>query len=279
MNDFLSHLAVERSVSASTQNQALAAFLLLFRDVLEMEIDLDALRAKDKTYIPVVLSQLEVEKLLRAVSPTICQLMASLLYGSGLRAIECLRLRVKDVSLERKQLVVVDGKGGRSRCVPLPIREIGAVRQQLQLVKSQHERDVDAGAGYVHLPFAFRQKNPNAARRLPWQYLFPAKQLSNDPRPEPDANEPNGINRVHRHHYHQSTLQKSVKKAAEIAGITKNVTCHTLRHSFATHMLEAGSDIRTIQELLGHADLKTTMIYTHVATVGATGVTSPLDRL
>ena len=279
VNGFLTHLAVDRNVSASTQNQALSACLFLFRDVLDRQIDLEAFRAKDKTYVPVVLSQQEIDQLLNVVSPEICRLMASLLYGSGLRAIECLRLRYKDICIDRKQLTIVDGKGGKSRCVPLPTREIEAIRRQMDYVKSLHIRDVEAGAGYVHLPFAFRQKDPKAARSLRWQYLFPAKQLSIDPRPMPESPEPHVPPRTQRHHYHQSTLQKSVKKAVEVAGITKKVTCHTLRHSFATHMLEAGSDIRTIQELLGHADLNTTMIYTHVASTGATGVVSPLDRL
>ena len=278
VNEYLTHLAIDRNVAASTQNQALSALLFLFQHVLEMPINFDALRAKDKSYIPIVLSQREVDRLLQSVHPPVCRLMAGLLYGSGLRAIECIRLRIKDVDIDRRQLMVIDGKGGKSRSVPLPEREILSLRNQVTHVGRQHRNDLQVGAGGVHLPFAFERKNPQAAKSLAWQYLFPAQQLSYDPCPQVIEGEKTPV-RLQRHHCHQSTLQRAIKRAANQAKIGKKVTCHTLRHSFATHLLESGSDIRTIQELLGHADLKTTMIYTHVATVGSTGVTSPLDRL
>jgi integron integrase len=270
---FLTHLAVDGNVAASTQNQAFAALLFLYQKVLEIELPrLHALRAQRPERLPVVLSVEEVRAILAELDG-IDLLMAELLYGAGLRILECCRLRVKDVDFARKQIVVREAKGDKDRVVPLPARVEGRLREQAARVRRLHERDRRAGHGRVWLPYALKEKYPNADREPGWQYLFPSSRLSVDPR------DPEGAGTLRRHHRHESLLQKRVKQAALAAQITKKASCHTLRHSFATHLLEAGYDIRTVQELLGHADVSTTMIYTHVLQRGAGGVQSPLDRL
>ena len=268
---FLTDLAVEKQVAASTQNQALSAILFLYQKVLDIELPrIDALRAKRPERLPVVLSIDEVRAVLDGMEGTE-RLQAELLYGAGLRLLECCRLRVKDVDFERRQLAVRDGKGEKDRMAPLPVRLETKLRAQLEVVRRRHERDVAQGFGRVWLPYAYVRKWPNADRELGWQYLFPSSRLSIDPR--------SGDGVLRRHHRHENLLQKHVKRAALEAGLTKRVSCHTFRHSFATHLLEGGADIRTVQELLGHADVSTTMIYTHVLQRGACGVVSPLDRL
>jgi integron integrase len=287
INQFLTHLAVERKVSASTQNQALAAVLFLFKQVLNKDVQIDAVRAKRPERLPVVLSVDEVRRVLAALPQGPIGLIGGLAYGAGMRLMECCRLRVKDVDFQRKQITVRDGKGEKDRMVPLPERLVEGLRRQLEIVRRQHEEDLEVGAGWVWLPYALAETYPEAGRTLTWQYLFPARNLSRDPRPR-EANEAlsdgpdgatHGMGQLRRHHVHETTVQKAITEAVRRAGLTKPAGCHTLRHSFATHLLEDGQDIRTIQELLGHADVRTTMIYTHVSTVGATGVRSPLDRL
>lgn len=266
---FLTRLATEGEVAAATQNQALAALLFLYRHVLGLELEWmeDVVRAKRPARVPVVLSRAEVGQLLGAMSgPT--WLMAALLYGTGMRLMECLRLRVKDVDFGRTEIVVRDGKGGKDRRVPLPRRLRGPLMATVQHVGLQHARDLERGLGEVWLPHALARKYPNASRERGWQYLFPSPRLSRDPR----------SGAVRRHHIDDSVLQRAVRRARLQAGLDKPVTCHVLRHSFATHLLEAGADIRTVQELLGHKDLATTQIYTHVLGRGAGGVVSPLDR-
>lgn len=281
INQFLTHLAVQRKVASSTQNQAFSAILFLYRDVLKMEIKIDAVRAKQTEKLPVVLSQDEVRRVLHQIPSGPFSLMAGLMYGAGLRLMEACRLRVKDVDFERFQITVRDGKGQKDRAVPLPQKLIEGIQRQVEEVKRIHEDDVKVGAGWVWLPFALAEKYPNAGRTLAWQYLFPAKTLSRDPRPR-EANEATyeaDKFQLRRHHVHENTVQKMMTTAVKRSGIVKPASCHSLRHSFATHLLEDGKDIRTIQELLGHSDVSTTMIYTHVSTLGATGVRSPLDRL
>ena len=203
-----------------------------------------------------------------------------MMYGTGCRLMECCRIRIKDLDFHRKQLAIRSGKGAKDRMVPLPSGLAQQLAEQRDFVRHQFEADKRAGAGYVWLPYALETKTPNAARSLGWQYLFPAEHLSRDKRPrEINGRLVDQSSELRRHHVHESTVQKALKRAVHQSGIDKHVSCHTLRHSFATHLLESGQDIRTIQELLGHASLETTMIYTHVATTGATGVVSPLDRL
>jgi integron integrase len=264
---FLAHLAVEGNVSASTQNQALSAILFLYREVLHKEIDPILLpSAKRPQRLPTVLTRDEVRRLLDHLDG-IYKLMAQLLYGSGLRLMECVRLRIQDVDFEYRTITVRDGKGEKDRIVPLPETVIPELRRQIERVRLLHEEDLAAGYGEVYLPDALERKYPNAAREFIWQYLFPAAQRSVDPRSD----------KVRRHHIDPSGLQRAVKQAAREAGIPKRVTPHTLRHSFATHLLQAGYDIRTVQELLGHKDVRTTMIYTHVLQRGGLAVRSPLD--
>ncbi len=264
---FLTHLAVDEHVAASTQNQALSALLFLYREVLHQDIGLvDAVRAKKPRRLPTVLTKDEVQQVLMHLTGT-HQLMAKLLYGSGLRLMECVRLRVKDVDFAQQQIIVREGKGMKDRVTMLPTSLIEPLQEQIQRAKRIHEADLQKGYGAVYLPFALERKYPHAHREWIWQYVFPATKLSQDPR--------SGVTR--RHHLHESSLQKAVKRAAQQAGIAKRVTCHTFRHSFATHLLENGYDIRTVQELLGHKDVKTTMIYTHVLNRGGLAVRSPLD--
>lgn len=265
---FLSHLAVDRHVSASTQNQALNALLFLYREVLEIDLPWmdDVVRVKRPARILEVLSSQEVACLL-AQMDGLYKLMASLLYGSGLRLMEAVRLRVKDVDFDYRQVVVRDGKGGKDRVTPLPASIEDALKAQIDRVARQHHEDLQAGYGTVYLPNALATKYVNAQRELAWQYVFPSQRLSRDPR----------SGETQRHHINEKGLQQAVKRAVRRAGINKKASCHTLRHSFATHLLERGSDIRTVQELLGHKNVQTTMLYTHVLKRGGHGVVSPLD--
>jgi len=264
---FLTHLAVEEHVAASTQNQAFSALLFLYREVLHKDLGpVDALRAKRPKRLPTVLTQEETRRLLGQLSGT-QGLMAKLLYGGGLRLLECLRLRVKDLEFERRAIVVRDGKGEQDRVTILPDSLIAPLQEHLLRVKRLHEEDLTRGNGAVYLPDALERKYPNANREWGWQYVFPSDRLSVDPR----------SGAVRRHHLDESGLQKAVRQAAQRAGIVKPVGPHTLRHCFATHLLENHYDIRTVQELLGHKDVKTTMIYTHVLNRGGLAVRSPLD--
>ena len=268
VSEFLSHLAEERCVAASTQNQALCALLFLYKVVLGVELgDLGSIvRAKKPRRLPVVLSRDEVVKVLEHLG-TPHHLIAQLLYGSGLRLIEALRLRVKDVDFQMHQVVVRDGKGRKDRVTMLPDVLTDVLQRHLRIVKVMHEQDLAEGAGNVYMPEALARKYPRAAWSWKWQYVFPAAKLSRDPR--------SGVRR--RHHLSQAAVQKAVARAVKKANLTKQASCHTFRHSFATHLLEDGADIRTVQELLGHKDVRTTMIYTHVLNRGV-GVQSPLDR-
>jgi len=267
---FLSWLATERNVAAATQNQALSALLFLYRHLLGVELPWlgELVRAQRPVRLPSVLSEAEVRRLLNCVSGG-ARLMVGLLYGAGLRQIECLSLRVKDVDFAYRQILVRDGKGARDRVTMLPENLVQPLQQHLGKVRALHGRDIKDGFGEVRLPYALARKYPRAARAWAWQYVFPSANRSADPE--------DGVAR--RHHVHPDTLSRAVSRAARSAGIEKRVSCHTLRHSFATHLLERGYDIRTVQELLGHSDVSTTMIYTHVMNKGARAVKSPLDRL
>ena len=266
---FLTDLAARDDVAAGTQNQALAALLFLYRDVLGLKLPWmqDVVRAKRPRRLPVVLSRGEVERLLAAMEGP-SRLMAALLYGTGMRLMECVRLRIKDVDFERGEILVREGKGDKDRRVPLPQALREELRRAIERASMLHRHDLADGFGEARLPHALAKKYPNAAREAGWQFVFPSAQRSVDPR----------TGRTHRHHVDDSSLQRAVKRARGVAGIAKPATCHTLRHSFATHLLEAGQDIRTVQELLGHKDLGTTQIYTHVLGRGAGAVLSPLDR-
>ena len=266
---YLSHLAQHEFVSSSTQNQALNAIIFLYSKVLNKKIgDIGpVVRAKRSARLPVVFSQSEVQQILSLMSGT-PKLVASLLYGSGLRLLEALRLRLKDIDFDRNIITVREGKGSKDRIVPLPQSLIPQLRTQIEKVKIQHEQDLADGHGDVKLPDSFGIKSPNASRLPGWQFLFPASRISTDP----------VTIKLYRHHLHDSHIQREVTLALRKSGILKRGSCHTFRHSFATHLLENGYDIRTVQELLGHADVRTTMIYTHVLNRGGISVKSPLDR-
>jgi integron integrase len=271
LGGYLEHLVVRRHVSGSTQSQALNALIFFYKHVLKNEaIELAAFaHSKKPRRLPVVLTRQEVSKLLTAMDHATSKLMASLLYGCGLRLMECVRLRIQDVDFGYQRIVIRNAKGGKDRIVPLPSRLNEALRQQIGFVERQHKEDLACGLGAVYLPEALSRKYPKAEKELVWQYLFPASRVSTDPR----------SGKTRRHHIHENNLQKQVKRAATAAGLTKRVNCHALRHSFATHLLESGYDIRTVQELLGHADVSTTMIYTHVLNRPGITVTSPIDLM
>jgi integron integrase len=267
---FLTHLAVAGKVAASTQNQAKSALLFLYREVLESDLPwLDGVEsAKAPKRLPVVLTVAEVQAVLSRLSGT-HWLIGCLLYGTGMRIMECLRLRVKDVEFARGEILVRDGKGFKDRVTMLPESAAAPLREHLTRVQALHERDMAEGVPPVFLPYALGRKYPNGGREWGWQFVFPAAGLAVDPR--------TGIAR--RHHVQDQAFQRAMKQAVLDAGLAKPATPHTLRHSFATHLLESGYDIRTVQELLGHSDVKTTMIYTHVLNRGGRGVVSPLDRV
>jgi integron integrase len=265
---FISHLAVERSITASTQTVALSALLFLYRDVLKKDLPYvsNIERAQKPKRLPVVFTRDEVKQILSNLEGT-HWLIAGLLYGSGLRLMECLRLRVKDIDFTYGQIIVRNGKGDKDRVTMLPAKLKQSLMGHLQKVKVLHEEDLRAGYGEVFLPYALARKYPNAPKQWGWQYIFPGANRSIDPR--------SGKNR--RHHFSETSVQKTVKNAIRKRHISKNASCHTFRHSFATHLLEQGYDIRTVQELLGHKDVRTTMIYTHVLNRGGRGVQSPID--
>lgn len=269
VESFLTHLAVKKNVAPSTQNLALSAILFLYQKVLETPLPWleDVVRAKPKRRVPVVLSREETQGLLIHCRPS-QSLPVSLLYGSGLRLMECLRLRIGDLDFDRRSIRVFAGKGGKDRVTVFPERLEPALRAQHAAVRRIHEMDLANGQGATKLPPGLRRKIGLASKRFHWQYLFPASRIVEDPRVP---------GRFYRWHIHESAVRKAVRDAALRAGIPKRVTCHTLRHSFATHLLEGGTDIRTIQQLLGHRNLNTTMIYTHVVNRGALGAISPLD--
>ena len=268
VQSFLTHLAAHEKVASATQNQALNALVFLYKEVLGVPLGLigEIERPMRKPKLPTVLSKEETARLLAAVGPEY-QLMAQLLYGTGMRLLECLRLRVKDIDFAQSKIEVHDGKGFKDRVTMLPEKLKASLRLHLEKVKLWHEEDLAGGAGEVYLPFALARKYPGAAREWCWQYVFPANTLSRDPQ----------SNKMRRHHMGEVNLQRAVKAALAVAKINKAVTPHTLRHSFATHLLENGYDIRTLQELLGHKDVATTQIYTHVLSKPGLGVRSPLD--
>lgn len=267
---FLSHLAIQRNVAASTQNQALNAILFLYRDVLKCTLPWleNVQRARKPQRLPVVLTRDEMRAILAQMQGT-AWLMAALIYGGGLRLLECLRLRVKDIDFQYRQLLIRDAKGQKDRVTLLPQNLLEPLRNHLVRVRTLHENDLREGYGCAHLPFALAKKYPSAEREWGWQYVFPSTRRSVDPR--------SGIER--RHHAPEDSLQRAVRQAVHRAGVIKPASVHTLRHSFATHLLESGYDIRTVQELLGHADVKTTMIYTHVLNRGGKGVVSPFESI
>ena len=270
VQSFLTHLAVAGNVAASTQNQAKSALLFLYKEVLALELPwLDKVEAaRTPKRLPVVLTRDEVMAVLLRLEGR-HGLIARLLYGTGLRIMECLRLRIKDVDFERGEILVRDGKGAKDRVTMLPASVIPALREHVERARELHRQDLAAGHGEVHLPYALDRKYPSAGREWMWQCVFPSASLSIDPR--------TGV--VRRHHVQDQSVQRAIRQAVRDAGINKPATPHTLRHSFATHLLDSGYDIRTVQELLGHSDVSTTMIYTHVLNRGGRGVASPLDRL
>jgi integron integrase len=267
---FLNHLAVDRNVAASTQNQALNALVFLYKQVLGHE-DLalgNITPAKRPQRLPTVFDRGEIERLFAHIEGT-HKLVAALLYGAGLRLLEGLRLRIQDIEFQRNQIIVRDGKGAKDRVTLLPPSLVPPIRRQMAFARELHAQDLAAGLGEVYLPYALERKYPMAARQWGWQYLFPASSTAIDPR----------SGKTRRHHLGESAIQRALKTAIAAASIHKHGSCHTLRHSFATHLLEDGYDIRTVQELLGHSDVRTTMIYTHVMNKGPLGVKSPLTRL
>lgn len=270
MREFLSHLAVDQNVAASTQSQALAALLFLYVEVLRDPVPwiADVIRARRSQRLPVVMTWDEVRDVLVKMRGS-SRLVAALLYGSGLRLMEALRLRVKDIDFGMNQIMVRGGKGDRDRVTMLPAAARTELERQLVRVRRQHERDVAAGAGRTLLPHALATKYPHAPMELAWQWVFPARRIAVDPR----------TGARYRHHLHETVVQREMLLAVKAARLTKRATCHTFRHSFATHLLEDGHDIRTVQELLGHRSVATTMIYTHVLNRGGLGVRSPMDRL
>jgi integron integrase len=270
IEEFLSHLAVKKRVAQSTQNQAMNAIIFLYREILKIELKepIDAIRAKRPRRLPTVLTKKEALDVINAMAGTY-KTMASLLYGSGLRLMECIRLRVKDIDFEMNQIVIRDGKGAKDRVTVLPQGIKTELQEHLKRVRLLHKDDLANGFGAVYLPYALERKSKNANRQWIWQYVFPSKSISKDPR--------SGIMR--RHHIHESSLQRAITNAARLARISKHVTSHTFRHSFATHLLEDGYHIRTVQELLGHEDVSTTMIYTHVVRKGGMAVQSPMDKI
>ncbi|MFI3121582.1 MAG: integron integrase [Methylococcaceae bacterium] len=270
VEQFLTHLAVNGRVSASTQNQAKCALLFLYKEVLAIELPwLDNVeQAKTPKRLPVVLNRDEIQAILSRLTGT-HWLIVSLLYGTGMRIMECLRLRVQDVDVKRREILIRDGKGSKDRVTMLPASLVASLQAHLVKVRELHDNDLAQNFGAVYMPYALERKYPTAAKEWIWQYVFPAAKLSTDPRTKI----------VRRHHVQEQAIQRAVKQAARDADLTKAATPHTFRHSFATHLLEGGYDIRTVQELLGHADVSTTMIYTHVLNKGGKGVTSPLDKL
>jgi len=268
IRDFITHLATERNLAASSQNQALSAIIFLYRHVLliELEFPTDVIRAKKPDRLPTVLSKEEALAVIRQMEGA-TKLMAQLLFGSGLRLMECIRLRIKDIDFTNHQIIVRDGKGEHDRSVPLPETILPDLKAQIQQVRAIHNQDLKDGFGEVHLPYALDRKYPSAPREFAWQYLFPATKRSTDPQ----------SGKTMRHHLDETVLQRAVKNAVRLARLDKPVSPHTFRHSFATHLLQNGYDIRTVQELLGHKDVKTTMIYTHVLQRGGLAVKSPLD--
>ena len=268
--EFLAYLANKRQVSSSTQNQALNAIVFLYKHVLKISLGnfSSFVRAQKPKLLPVVLSKKEVERLLTHMQD-VPLLMTSLLYGCGLRMNECLRLRVKDIDFERNQIFIKQGKGKKDRAVPLPLQVKSKLLEHLNNIKIVHQNDLRKGGGDVYLPYALEKKYSGAQYQWKWQYIFPSGRLSTDPR----------SGKVRRHHAHESVLIKHIRRAAQKAKIEKKLSTHSFRHSFATHLLEDGYDIRTVQELLGHKNLKTTMLYTHVTSCGALATKSPLDKL
>ena len=266
---FLTHLAVRRDVSVSTQNQALSSILFLYQKVLHVELPWleNVVRAKRPQRLPVVLTRAEVSSVFSQLDGSMW-LIANLLYGSGMRLMEALRLRVKDVEFTRHEIVIRDGKGNKDRITMLPLTLAMPLKLHLERVRALHQQDLNEGYGITKMPYALARKYPHAASDWGWQFVFPSKNRSEDPR----------SGNIYRHHVHEKTVQRAMRNAVRAVGLTKPATPHTLRHSFATHLLESGQDIRTVQELLGHADVKTTQIYTHVLNRGGLAVISPLDR-
>lgn len=270
VEQFLTHLAVNGKVAASTQNQAKCALLFLYKEVLALELPgLDNVeQAKTPKRLPVVLNRDEIQAILSRLTGT-QWLIVSLLYGTGMRIMECLRLRVQDVDVKRREILIRDGKGFKDRVTMLPVSLVALLQAHLLKVRELHESDTQQGFGAVYMPYALERKYPNEAKAWTWQYVFPSAKLSTDPR----------SGAVRRHHVQEQAIQRAVKQAVHDADLSKAATPHTFRHSFATHLLGGGYDIRTVQKLLGHADVSTTMIYTHVLNKGGKGVTSPLDQL
>lgn len=268
---FLEHLVVDRKVAGSTQGQALSALVFFYKRVLEREMSdqIEFAHSRKPRRLPVVLNRGEIRQLFDHIENPTQLLMANLLYGCGMRLMECIRLRVLDVDFGYQQILVRDAKGRKDRVVPIPQKLLDGLKRQIDKVRELHAEDLEEGYGRVYMPDALARKYPNAGSELRWQFVFPSTKLSTDPR--------SGAAR--RHHVHETGLQKHIKTASDRAGITKRVNCHALRHSFATHLLESGYDIRTVQELLGHADVSTTMIYTHVLNKPGVSVISPLDML